>query len=148
MDYQNVLQSIEMPFNPDDIEIVENGTPTKWTSKGDVMNFLMLASIASQAVKVRKYLDDRIPNGYIQTILVAATPVRQLVELPWIAQSVSCINDGPNPVFIWVNTLERSPHQINLNEAFNINFEVHKLRKLYFQCGPGFAAAVRVVAQD
>jgi len=104
--------------------------------------------MARETTQIRKYFDDRIPSGYIQTIPVAVTPVRQLVELSWVAQSVSLINGGPNPAFVWVNTLVRPPHQILLNEVLNINFEVHKLKRLWFQCGPGFAAAVRVIAKD
>lgn len=144
------LTSNEMLSNLDNVKVMENGVeiidPNR--IRPDVMQFVMLAKMARETIKIRKYFDDRIPSGYIQAIAVAATPVRQLVELSWIAQSVSCINDGLNPVFVWVNTLERPPHQINPAEAFNINFEVHKLRRLYFQCGPALATAVRVVAMD
>lgn len=139
----------EMQSSPK-VQIIEDGVEVTDPNRirPDVMQFVMLAKIAREATQIRKYFDDRTPTGAIQTIVVAANPVRQLVELPWVAQSVSIINGGPNPVFVWINTLERFPHQILLNEVLNINFEVHKLRRLYFQCGQGFAAAVRVVAQD
>lgn len=132
------------------VQIIENGVEISDPNRmrPDVMQFIMIAKMARETTKIRQYYDDRIPNGYIQTIQVAATPVRQLVELSWDAQSFSIINDGPNPVFVWVNTLERPAHEILLSEVFNLNFEVHKLKRLWFQCDPGFAAALRVVAKD
>ncbi len=132
-------------FNPSQVEVVQDG---KNVMRPDVMNFLMLASIASQAVKIRKYFDDRTPNGLIQPFTVSVTAVRQLVRLPWDAQSATFINDGPNPVRIWINSTQRPSHTSNPGEVFNIDFEVHKLKQFYLQCGPGNTASVRVTAQD
>lgn len=132
-------------LNIDDIEVVDEGENVM---RPDVMNFLMLASIASQAVKVRKYIDDRTPNGLIQPLTVAVTDVRRRTGFPWVAQGASFINDGPNRVFLWINSASRPPHTLNVNEVFNINFEVHKLKKCFLQCDPGNTSSVRVVAQD
>lgn len=140
-----MLQSTETPFKPDQLQVSEDG---KNVMRPDVMQFLMLASIASQATRIRKYFDDRTPTGAIQTWIIPVTQTRQRVRVTWDAQSMSLINDGPDSVKIWINTLERSPHTVNLNEVFNINFEVHKLKRFYHQCDPGNTASIRVVAQD
>lgn len=132
-------------FNPAQVEVVEDG---KNVMRPDVMNFLMLASIASQAVKIRKYFDDRTPNGYIQPFTVPVTATRRRIELPWDAQSAAFINDGLNTVHIWINSTQRPSHPILSGEVFNINFDVHKLKKFYLQCDPGNTSSVRVVAQD
>ena len=132
-------------FNPSQIEVVEDG---KNVMRPDVMNFLMMASIASQAVKIRKYFDDRTPTGLIQPLTIPITAVRQRTVLDWIAQSAVFINDGPNTVYIWINSLQRPPHTCNITEVFNVDFEVHKLKTFWLQCDPGNTTSVRVTAQD
>lgn len=132
-------------FNPAQVKIAEDG---KNVMRPDVMNFLLLASIASQVVKVRKYFDDRTPNGYIQAWTLPVTAVRQRIDLTWVAQSISFINDGPDPVHIWINSTAKPSHTINPNEAWNANFEVHKVKSFYHQCDPGDTATIRAVAQD
>lgn len=135
----------EENFNPSQVQVVEGG---KNVMRPDVMNFLLLCSIASQAVKIRKYFDDRTPTGLIQPFTVPVTAVRQRVRFPWAAQSATFINDGPDTARIWINSNQRPPHTINLNEVFNIDFEVHKLKRFYLQCDPGNTASIRVTAQD
>ena len=132
------------------VQVIEDGVEITDPNRirPDVMQFVMLAKMVRETVQIRKYFDDRTPNGYIEPITVNATQVRQRIGLTWVAQSASIINDGPDSVLVWVNTIGRPPHPMNLNEVFNINFEVHKLKKLYFQCDPGDTASVRIVAQD
>jgi hypothetical protein len=114
-----------------------------------VMNFIMMASIASQAVKVRKYVEDRTPTGLIQTFNVTATDDVAEVKLDYLAQSVSIINDdSANSVYVWVNSRGRPRHEIKHGETLDIDFEVHKIRYLYLQCDTGQSAAVRIVASD
>ena len=141
----------EMQSSPEpEVQIFEDGVPVTDPNRirPDVMQFIMLAKMAREATQIRKYFDDRTPNGYIQPRTIAVTQTRQRVGLPWDAQSASFINDGPDTVYVWINTIGRPPHTINNGEVFNINFEVHKLKRFWLQCDPGRTASVRVVPQD
>lgn len=141
-DYPLELSSIEMPESP---EVILNGQKVTMTEAvEETYQLINMSNIA----KIRKYFDDRTPNGLIQPFTVPVTAVRQRVGLPWVAQSATFINDGPNTAYIWINSNQRPPHTINLNEVFNINFEVHKLKRFYLQCDPGNTASIRVTAQD
>lgn len=140
----------KIEFDPSQIQVVdEEGNSVSIPDYDSFMQFLMLSSIAHQAVQIRKYFDDRTPNGYTQSMTVVATGRRLRVGFPWDAQSAVFINRGPDPVYIWINTIQRAPHIIrNVNEIYNVDFEVHKLKRFWHQCDPGNTASVEVTALD
>jgi len=140
-----------MPFKPEEVTIIRDGKvvgPSGIDDYDSFMQFLMLASMASNIAKIREYFDDRTSNGYTQFWDPFITQVRQRWDLDVAAQSMSLINDGPNNVFIWLNMLERRSNTVANGETFNINFERHKLRTLWAQCAPAQTAALRVSCKD
>ena len=140
--------TIEMPSEvlP---EVVENGERVANPRMDPgIMQFVMLSSIASQAIKIRKYFDDRTSMGGIQTFNLTVTDVRQRIDITYPAQAMSIINDGADEVFVWINTIGRPRHEILAGETFNIDFETHKINELYFQCNSGETTTIRIVAND
>ena len=133
-------------FNPSQVEVVQGG---KNVMRPDVMNFLMLATIASQAVKIRKYFDDRRTTGRVDNFVVQATDQQQELEIPYPGQSLAIINDGPDQVDVWVNRFDgREPHIMTLGEHYYVDFETHAIHYIYSQCNPGETAQLRISIQE
>ena len=126
------------------VEIVTHeGKPTSIDDYDSFMQFLMLASIASQAVKIRKYFDDRTSQGRIenfdQIIASPAEPSQEFI-LSSPAQSISITNNAPvGGLVIWVEINRRfnTRRTLNPGEVLNIDFEMHKLERFFVQCPPG-----------
>ena len=139
-----------MPIAEPTVEVVDKDGHHVSNPRMDpsIMNFIMLASVASQAVRIRKYFDDRTSRGLIQTYNIAATDVIQEIKVDYPAQSITIFNDGVDSVFIGVNTTGRPKATLNNGEQLNIDYEVHKIRLLYLQCNPGEVANVRIIAKD
>ena len=132
------------------IEMTENGQRVSNPRMDpSIMNFIMMASIASQAVKIRKYFDDRTSSGLIQSFNnLAVTDELREVKIDYPAQSFSLLNNGPNTVNVSVNTTHRPSKAIAINQTLNINFETHQLKYLYLQCDRGETASVEIVVKD
>lgn len=131
-------------FNPSQVQVVENGQNVM---RPDVMQFLMTAAIASQAVKVRKYFDDRTSEGWTQNFILAVTPVVQRVELERPAQSFYIINDGPGQIFVSINYAGRTGTPLLIGEDLPLDFETHKLRRFYVWSAPAVVAAARAAVK-
>lgn len=132
-------------FNPSQVEVVEDGQNVM---RPDVMNFLMLASVASQAVRIRKYFDDRKPTGRVDNFVIQATQTLQLTDLPYPGQAIAITNDGPNLAGIWINNHNREPHTMAVGEAYRVDFETHAIHRFYTQCDPGNTAQLRISVQE
>lgn len=141
-DFSQIAKQLKI----DDIEVIENGVSQN-VMRPDVMNFLMLASIASQAVRMRKYFDDRTSEGYIQNWALVITPVVQEVVVTPLAQTLFIVNDGPAPIFIEINKRFKTPIQLLITESTFIDFETHKLKRFYVYCAAGLAATARAAAK-
>ena len=145
------LQSLETMQLPEKIVIEKDGKVVDTSAIDDYdsfMQFLMMASMASNMAKVREYFEDRTSNGYTQFWNPIITQVRQRWDLDYAAQSMSLLNDGPNNVWIWINNLERRRITVNNGENFNLDFERHKLRVFWAQCAPAQTATLRVACKD
>ena len=92
-DFPEELQSIVTQLKPNDTEVVENG---KNVMRPDVMNFLLLSSIASQSVRIRKYFDDKTSIGNIQSWSVTITNKRLRINC-YPAQSLSLLMTDQTP---------------------------------------------------
>jgi len=133
-------------FNPSQVEVVQDG---KNVMRPDVMNFLMLASIASQTVKIRKYFDDRKPTGRVDNFVVQATEKIHHLYIPYPGQSLAVLNDGPKQVAVWVNNLaNREPHVMAVGEGYYLDFETHAIHHIHSQCNPGDTAQLRISIQE
>ena len=132
-------------FNPDQLEVVENGQKVN-NNRMDptIMNFLMLASVASQAVKIRKYFDKKTSDGRVVPDVLPIKDVLYTYGINHVAQSVAMLNDGPNEVGIWVNNPEGTAYTCAVGETYQIEFDHHLLKVLYFRCNPGHTAQVRL----
>jgi len=148
---QRVLSG-ETSIDPKDIPQVTVSTPDgKSTSIDDYdsfMQFLMTASMNAQLVKIRKYFDDRRPNGLIQRFNPLVTDQPTEIKVDYAAQSFSLHNDGPDPVNVWVNSRLRPEATVNNGETINVHYETHVIKHFYLQCAPTQTAAVRIVAKD
>lgn len=129
---------------PSQIQITEGG---KNAMRPDVMQFLMTAAIASQAVKVRKYFDDRESEGWTQNWQLAITPAVQRVGCTWPAQSFYIINDGPSQIFVSINYSGRTATPLNMTEDLFLDFETHKLKRFYVWCLLPAGAAARAMVK-
>jgi len=134
----------EGKFNPSQIKVTEGG---KNVVRPDVMNFLMLASIASQTTKVRKYFDDRTSAGWTQNFALIITPVVQEVKCDFPAQTFYIINDGASPIFVTINFPGRTPTPLNATEDLFLDFETHKLEYFRVWCAPAGAATARAMVK-
>jgi hypothetical protein len=140
---QNILDGKQ------NIEVVENGKPvTNPRIDPAVMSFIMQASQLAQIVKIRKYFDDRTSHGLIQTYDVTVTDELKEIKVDFPAQSFSLINDGPDTVYVWVNTTERPKVTVKSGAKFEPNYETHKINYIYLQCASGESTDVRIVAKD
>ena len=136
-------------FNPSQVQMTESGQNVM---RPDVLQFLMTASIASQAVKIRKYVDDRTSEGWIlsfDNVIASPAVPSQEFTLDSPAQSISITNNAAvgGPV-IWVEINRRfNRRTLNPGQTLNINFETHKLECFFVQCPPGvpptFSATVK-----
>ena len=131
------------------VEVVEDGKQVANPRIDPApMSFLMQAAQLGQLVKIRKYFQDRTPNGLIQRFnpLVTDQPTEIKVDYP--AQSFSLHNDGPDTVTVWVITRLRPEATVNQFETMNVSYETHVIKHFYLQCAPTQTAAVRIVAKD
>jgi hypothetical protein len=113
-----------------------------------VMEEITGLAALGQLYKIRKNLEDRTSAGLIETWEETITNNIVRYELTRPAQSLGVINDGPDPVLIWINTSASNPKTVMVNEPFNVNFENHALARFYLQCAPGNTAAIRAIAKN
>lgn len=126
------------------VEIVtRDGKPAPIPSDYDnFMQFLMLASIASQAVKIRKYFDDWTSQGWTQdfdNVIASPAVPSQEFTLDSPAQSISIINNaiaGGPVIWVEINRRFNSRRTLNPGQVLNINFGTHKLERFFVQCPP------------
>lgn len=132
------------------VEVIENGRRvTNPRMDPSIMNFLLLSSIASQAVKVRKYVEDRTPNGRVRTYDTTVTEKPVEVILDFAAQSIAIFNDGADTVYIKFNEdAPIRPITLHKDEPLNVNFETHIIKWLWLKCANGKTASVRITAKD
>lgn len=139
-------EDIQLPSLPD-VKIVDQNGKRLDTSAIDnydqFMAFLMQASVAANTAKIRKYYDDRRSKGRIQSFLLNVTPTHQGATCIYPSQSIHVINDGPGSIFLTLNSYNRTPAYLLINDEFDHNFETHELKKFFVWSAPGTIATVR-----
>ena len=143
------MDELEMPQLPD-VKIIKDGKPVDTSAIDDYdsfMNFLMLSSIAAQAVKIRRYFDDRTSIGRTQNFPLNITPAIQEVVCAYPSQSFYILNDGPGQIFVEINDAGYGPTPLLANEDLALDFETHKLERFYVWSAPGTVATARAVAK-
>ena len=123
MDLQKIITEV-------DTGTIEN--PNRIDPK--VMTAIMAMAQAGQLAKIRKNLEDKTSEGWTVSInetITSVSPGNGFL-LPRIAQSISLTNDGPNPVLVGLNAFI-NPQTVNPTERMDVNFEAHKLERIYWQ---------------
>ena len=142
----SILNEMQPNLEPK-VTVIEDGVVVDDPNRmnPNVMQFVMLAKIAREATQIRKYIDDKTPNGDLVNYVLQVTDARQKAGITNPAQSVSFINDGPNAVAIWINTPSGLPKTLAHNETYHIDMDIHQLFCFYLQCNTGETAQIRAV---
>lgn len=139
------MDEMQMPRLPD-VKVIKDGKPVDTSAIDDYdnfMSFIMLASIASQAVRVRRYFDDRTSEGETQNFPLNITIDPQEVLCSQPSQSLYIINDGPGLIFVTINALGRTATPLLTGEDMALDFETHKLHRFYVWSAAGTVATAR-----
>jgi len=110
-----------------------------------VMTAIMAMAQAGQLARIRKNLEDKTSEGWTQSFNPTVTDVQipsEGFKFNRLAQSISFRNDGPAMVLVGLNHYD-NPSPVNMNETLNVDFEAHKLERIFLRCPPGLTAAVR-----
>lgn len=144
-------KSSEMPFNPESkemtipqVQVIENGQvidPNR--IRPDVMQFIMLAKMTRDITRIKNIIEDQESSGETYSWNETITDARVEYVLVQPAISIAADNRGPDEVKVWINSLGRTPHLVPRNRILNIDFNGHKLIKLFAQCNPGETATLR-----
>jgi hypothetical protein len=103
---------------------------------------------------IRKLLSEAVPEGIVQPI--QPITVRGDFDRPWrqvippdpgkLWFNVSVTNDGPNSIFILVNSQRNSDwHRIDYKEVYEVHMERPKIYDVLLKCNLGDEATVRLV---
>jgi len=115
--------------------------------EGGPLQIALLDEIAERLLAIQKYLEESRPEGITEPIEpVLVTDEYRVVRAlkPWF--SVIIINDGPDDVFVIVNS-DRSydPHRVPVNEVYNIDMKRGIIRDVVLWCEKDKKASVRIV---
>jgi hypothetical protein len=98
-----------------------------------------MATLANLA-RIRKNMEDRTSVGwtisYNEVVTTRYPPGEGSLDLPSPAQSISVTNDGLNPVLVGLNE-NTNPHPLNPGEVQNVDFQAHRLKRIYLQAVTG-----------
>lgn len=146
-------KNITMPS----VEVIENGhSVSNPRMDPAVMNFLMLASVAHQAIKIRREIEQHNRKesfeGKLDTRTLDATnklqwltPTERWPFTPWV--SVFLINDGPNAVYIRINRSEEIKMEMGETRTIDHIHAEERIKQVYYKCAnEGETASVRVEA--
>ena len=98
--------------------------------------------------EIRKYVEDRTSTGEIQTYSKTITDELTEIKVVYSGQSLALSNDGLSTVYVWINDMSRPRATVRAGEELAINFEVHKLNKIFLQCDTGNSTTIRAVVKD
>ena len=142
-----MAEEVHLPSIPN-VKIIKDGKEVDTSAIDDYdsfMNFLMLASIASQAVKIRRHFDDRTSKGETEPFDLNITPEPQEVEPYYPCQSLYIENKGPGQIFITINSQNRRPTPIEANREVYFPFETHVIERFYVWSAPGTVATATAI---
>ena len=133
--------------HPDLIKALQKATITENGEeriRPDVMGFLMQAAAASHLGRLRRLEESKIPIGTKPIEISVTKRIKVQFQPPFI--SFTLINDGPNSVFLDMNT-EISSGQIapiKLNESFTFDAVYPVINYLVLDVAAGGTAAIRI----
>lgn len=133
--YPELIKAFRAP------SVTENGEER---IRPDVMGFLMQAAAASHLGRLRRLEESKIPTGTKPIDISVTKRIKVQFQPPFI--SFTLINDGPNSVYLDMNT-EVSSGQIapiKLNETFSFDAVYPVIHYLVLDVAAGQTAAVRI----
>jgi hypothetical protein len=136
--------------NLPNVKIIKDGKEVDTSAINDYdpfMAFLMQASIAANAVKVRKLAEDRASKGEIVPFTLNITQASQEISCPYPCQSLYIENDGPGEIFVTINARNRTPTPIAATREVYFPFENHVIERFFVWSAPGTVATARAIAK-
>jgi len=113
----------------------------------EVYQAALLDEIAERLLKLENLMKAEVPEGAVEPIeKFRITETRTPLKLRKAWFSVSIINDGPDSVFVIVNT-EKSfeEHEVLLHETYTIDMHRALITDILCWCNHGETAMVRIV---
>lgn len=138
-------EELQLPTLPD-IKIIENGKQVDTSAIDNYdsfMTFVLLAPMAANIAKMRRYYDDRTSIGRTTNFPLNITPIHDEIICPYPAQSFYIVNDGPGQIFVALNSQEGEITPLFIHDEKWVNFETHKLQRFYVWSAPGTVATAR-----
>ena len=96
-----------------------------------VANFIFQAAQVSQAVRMRKIEESKIPVGMKSIKKTITTEVTEIPLCPpWI--SFSLINDGTGSITVWVNEMDGiADNVVEIDDSFSIDMTYPVINRIY-----------------
>jgi len=139
------------------VEVVENGhSVSNPRIDPAVMNFLMLASIAHQEIKIRREIEEHNRKesfeGKLDIRTLDVTDELQCLSLmekwpftPWV--SAFFINkDGPDAALIRINRSDEIKIELGETRTIDHLHAEERITQVYYKCAEGETATLRVEA--
>jgi len=95
--------------------------------------------------QMQKTIQQTIPEGFLvpREVSIVDSEIVNLTGEEWY--SFSAVNDGPDPVYIGVNTYPEMEVPINKKESYDCPMNKRgSIRTIYLVCGKGKSATVRL----
>jgi hypothetical protein len=116
--------------------------------RSDVLQTALLDEIAERLYALQRFQEEERAEGIvepIEPISVNEEPRRVVAPVkPWF--SVNVVNDGPNDVYVMVNTEKSFDwHRVPKGESYRVDMKRGIIKDLLLKCEAGKTASVRVV---
>jgi hypothetical protein len=114
----------------------------------DVLQTALLDEIAERLYALQRFQEEERAEGVvepIEPISVNEEPRRVVAPLkPWF--SVNVVNDGPDDVYVMVNTEKSFDwHRVPQGESYRVDMKRGIIKDLLLKCEAGKTASVRLV---
>ena len=113
----------------------------------EIVNLALLDEIAGRLLEMKKIMEEEEAFGAVEPIekfTITSQKIRVTRLKLWM--SMTLINDGPNSVFVIVNTDKSfDEHEVLDGETYMIDMHRPRIADVLLWCHAGETAAVRIV---
>jgi len=110
---------------------------------------IVLVPMLPIAKSAQQYLQSQQFVGETESRILRATQVPQHIVLdhPWV--SAYFVNNGPDTVYLKINSSDSSPYPLGVYETLTINRlgAQNRIYAVYYQCDTGCTAEVEVIGE-